>query len=129
MIEFKVISNQKVIKRLPKEYPKLIEYEAEFSIIINGKVFFNDPKFPLLEFLHYVNKWKSQRTESLEYISIETEDNPLISFKSEQDMLLICSPWQLFKCETKFTKEEIVSALDILEKTVYQQIKHKTEKS
>lgn len=119
MIEFNAISAQKAIKRIPKDYPKLTKYEADFRIIVNGKVFFHEPNFPLLEFLHSVNDWRNQGVGSLEYVSIETEDNPLISFISEKDMWVVYSPWQLFECETKFTKEQLLSALDALEKTIY----------
>ena len=73
----------------------------------------------MLEFLRSVNDWKNQDVGLFEYVSIETEDNPLISFISENDMWVICSPWQLFECKTKFTKEQLVSALDVLEKTIY----------
>ena len=119
MIEFNVISDQKAIKRIPQKYPKLTEFEADFKIIVNGRVFFHEPNFPLLEFLHFVNEWVSQGANSLEYSSIETEDNPLISFISEDDMWMIRSPWQLFECEIKFTKKEIINALDVLKKSIH----------
>lgn len=118
MIEFNVISTQKAIKQIPKGYPKLTEYEVNFRIIVNGKLFFEEPNFPLLEFLHCINNWKNQDNGSFEYVSIETEDNPLISFICENDMFVICSPWQLFKCKTQFTKEQLVSALDALVKKI-----------
>lgn len=120
MIEFRVVSEQKPIKRIPKFYPKLTEYEVDFRIIVNGEVFFNEPNFPLLEFLHSVNEWRKRDADSLEYNSIETVDNPLISFINEKDKWGIYSPWQNFKCETKFTKEELVNAIDVLEKVIYQ---------
>lgn len=118
MIEFYAVPKQKAIKRAPERYPKLTEYEADFKIIVNGRVFFHEPDFPLLEFLRFADKWKNQSTGTFEYISIETEDNPLISFINDNDMWKIYSPWQLFECETKFTKEELVNALDVLEKTI-----------
>ena len=118
MIEFNAIFNKKAVKRIPKSYPKLTEYESNFKIIVDNKLFFHEPNFPLLEFLYFVNEWKKQSNSSFEYISIETEDNPLISFIREKNAWKIYSPWQLFKCDSKFTKEELVNALDKLEKTV-----------
>lgn len=115
MIDFNVVSTREPVKRIPKDYPELIEYEVNFKIIINGKLFFEEPNFPLLEFLFFVKEWKNQNGGSFEYVSIETEDNPLISFKCERDMWTIYSPWQLFECKTKFTKEQLVNALDTLE--------------
>ncbi len=118
MIEFKTIAIQRKLQRIAKEYPRLIEYEAEFEIIVNGEIFFYEPNFPIFEFLHAVNEWKKQGVGSFEYVSIETEDNPLISFICEEDMWIICSPWQLFECKTKFTREQLVIALNVLEKTI-----------
>ncbi len=118
MIEFNVDSIQKDIKCIPKKYPKLTEYEVDFSIIINGQLFFDEPNFPVLEFLHFVNIWKDKGNHSFEYISIETEENPLISFICKNDMFLISSPWQLFECKTEFTKEQLICALDNLENEV-----------
>ena len=110
MIEFK--SNYKKCCKYKKlKYPDVLNYEAYFSIVISGKVFFEEPNFPLLEFLYYVNQWVETQNKSLEYISIETEDNPLIVFKYNNGKYLISSPWQNFKCVDEFTKEEIISAL------------------
>lgn len=118
MIEFNVVQTDIKIRRKPKSYPKLVEYEADFSILVNGKLFFHEPNFPLLEFLHFVTRKKIENGGSVDYISIETEENPLISFIYEDDMFTISSPWQLFECETKFSKEQIISALDKLEKQI-----------
>ena len=118
MIEFNVVSSLENIKRIPKGYPKLINYEVNFRIIVNGKLFFEEPNFPLLEFLHFVNDWKNKNSGSFEYNSIETEDNPLISFTRVNDMFVIYSPWQLFECKTKFTKDQLVSALDTLKEKI-----------
>lgn len=74
--------------------------------------------FRCSSFLHFVTRKKIENGGSVDYISIETEGNPLISFIYEDDMFTISSPWQLFECETKFSKEQIISALDKLEKQI-----------
>lgn len=125
MIDFNVILNREPVKQIPKGYPELIEYEVNFKILIDGRLFFEEPNFPLLEFLFFVKEWKNHNHASFEYVSIETEDNPLICFKCEKDMWAIYSPWQLFECKTKFTKEQIVSALDTLEKKIIVNQEHK----
>ena len=89
------------------------------SIWIGDQQFCEEPDFPVLDFLYTVYKWKlSKDNEDFIYNCIETEDNPLISFKREKNVWTICSPWQLFECKKKFTKDEIVNALDNLEKTI-----------
>lgn len=58
MIEFNVVSTDIKIRRKSKPYPKLVEYEADFSILVNGKLFFHELNFPLLEFLAFCDTQK-----------------------------------------------------------------------
>lgn len=121
MIRFEVEKRQKRYKDFLKlsEIQRL-NFDMGLSIWIGDQQFFNEPDFPVLDFLYTVHKWKSPKdNENFIYNCIETVDNPLISFTREKDMWVICSPWQLFECQKKFTKEEIVNALDVLEKTIY----------
>lgn len=111
VIEFNAKMPSKVF-RFPQKYPDLIKYEAEFSIIIDGELFFNEPNFPLFEFLYFANKWKGTDATSFHYSSIDTEDNPLISFEYANDMFTISSPWQLFECRSRFTKNQLTDALN-----------------
>ena len=53
MIEFNVVPTDIKIRRKSKPYPKLVEYEADFSILVNGKLFLHEPNFPLLEFFAF----------------------------------------------------------------------------
>lgn len=52
------------------------------------------------------------------YSSAETEDNPLLVFSKRENGWIIRSPWQFFECDTKFTKEDLAKALNILEKSI-----------
>ena len=98
-----------------------LSHDMGLSIWVNNQQFFLEPDFPVLDFLYTVYKWKiSKDNEDFFYNCIETEDNPLISFTRENSMWTICSPWQLFECEKRFTKEEIINALDVLERKIYQ---------
>ena len=112
MIAFEVVHRGFMPKEIPDSYPALLEYEAKFRIVIDGQVFFEEPDFPIYEFLHFANDWKEQDNRNFEYVSMETEDNPLISFICEGDLWTIHSPWQLFECTRQFAKEEIVRALE-----------------
>jgi hypothetical protein len=118
-IEF--ISNNKIkitaLQLLELEYPDIIsqKYCCDFSIRINDRLFFNcgDDSFTLMEFLQAVARW-AYRKDNLFYNSIETEDNPLISFAKEEDGLYsIHSPWQLFECKEHFNFEQLLCVLDL----------------
>lgn len=116
MIEFNVLP-YKNINTIPNKYPELIRYEVDFKILINKKLFFEEQSFPLLEFLYFANQWKKLGNGSFEYVSIETDDNPLISFICQDEaceLFFIYSPWQLFECKTIFSKSELYNALEAL---------------
>lgn len=117
MIEFKCISDTKY-KHIPNKYPELLLEENDFRIIINGKLFFHDTYFPVLEFLFYAKKWTKMNSASFEYNSVETEENPLISFICKNEKYNIHSPWQLFESHELFTKQQLVFALQNLEKSI-----------
>ena len=122
MIRFEVKKRQKRYKNFLKlSEMQRLNYDMGLSIWVDNQQFFWEPDFPVLDFLYTVYKWKTSKdNEDFIYNCVETEDNPLISFTREKSMWMICSPWQLFECEKRFTKEEIVNALDVLEKTIYQ---------
>ena len=82
--------------------------------MIGDRIFFDEPDFPVLEFLNYAIEWKDKSSLPFKYSSIETDDNPLICFLYENDMLRISSPWQKFHCETLFSVEEVIEAITVL---------------
>jgi hypothetical protein len=114
MLQFRVESNQHPIKKIPHSYPALLEYETRLTILIDNKIFFDEPDFPVLEFLRYAIEWKKNTDLTFKYSSLETEDNPLLSFLSENGMFRISSPWQRFQCHKLFHKKEIVDAISAL---------------
>lgn len=104
-------------KTCPSTYPALLRYNGAFSIEIGGEILFTEPSFPIFEFLAQANDWLSSNLppETFEYVSLETDDNPLICFqKDTMGRFIICSPWQLFECSHSFSFDEICQALDIL---------------
>ena len=114
MIQFVVKLARGHIRKIPSTYPALIEYESRFKIIIDNKIFFDDPNFPLFEFLKYAVEWEKNPNGSFEYRSIETEDNPLIFFSYENSKFRVFSPWQKFECQLLFTKKDIIDAINTL---------------
>lgn len=122
MIRFEVEKRQNRYKNFLKlSEVQRLAFDMGLSIWVDNQQFFSEPDFPVLDFLYFVYKWiSSKNNDDFAYNCIETEDNPLISFKKENNMWAIYSPWQLFECKKVFTKDEIVNALDILEKNIYQ---------
>lgn len=99
---------------IPEQYPEILKYEGNFSIEIDNKVFFYDTNFSIFEFLLYTEKWKFD--DDMQYISLETDENPLISFLQKDGLFYIKSPWSLFEYEKGFTKNELLDSLDIMKK-------------
>ena len=108
---------------LSLSYPDLLKEEQDFCITVNGNMFFEQPLFPILEFLHSYLKWKislnskkkfSKQKHDFYYNSIETEDNPLISFKKDKSGWKLDSPWKNFECEDVFLLEDFICACDKL---------------
>lgn len=121
MSTIKFISNNKIKITLDEllelKYPELIaeKYDCDFCIEIDGKTFFNcdGNTFALMEFLQGAVGWIYKK-DSFFYNSIETEDNPLISFVKEDDGLYsVRSPWQKFECNEHFTFDELKTVLDL----------------
>lgn len=104
-----------VSKLIDKKSYELLDDCATFSICINDKEFFHEPDFPVLEFLREVALW-ADKEGSMYYNSIETDDNPLISFIKDENGYTISSPWQKFECIDCFSKEELLSALSLIER-------------
>ncbi|MBQ6570186.1 MAG: hypothetical protein IJL87_08000 [Clostridia bacterium] len=114
-IDFLSNKKTKITKKqlLKLDYPELIseKYNCDFLIKINGKPFFDCSNFAIMEFLKSVIIW-ADRKDDLLFSSIETDDNPLISFIKEDDGLYsICSPWQLFECREQFSFEQLLSVV------------------
>lgn len=96
---------------------KRIQYDLPFKIWIDGKVFFNEEYFTVLDFLYVAMDWqKKGGCEDMLYNSCETEDNPLISFNCTDDGWVVKSPWEEFKCKTYFTKDDLFRAIEDLKK-------------
>lgn len=103
-----------VSKLVNKKAYELLDDCASFSICINDKEFFHEPDFPVLEFLREIALW-ADKEDNMYYNSIETDDNPLISFITNENGYTIFSPWQKFECNDCFSKEELLSALNMIE--------------
>ena len=94
-------------------YPTILYYCGDFQIIVDEQVFFSDHFFPILEFLKDATKWmkNSEKTYDLSFSSIETIDNPVLSFHREGEKWSLYSPWQLFECSVLFDHDDISNAI------------------
>ena len=95
----------------------LLKEEHDIRILIHGKVFFEEPLFPILEFLFSYFTWREKlHSESSDffYNSVETEDNPLLSFVNTKGGWRIDSPWKNFHCNEMFQLNDFVDACDQL---------------
>lgn len=111
-LEF-ICTGNKIDKRLSKmKYPDLLQYEAQFVILIDNQEYFSDNYFPILEFLREIKPWLNNETEDFIFECTDTEDNPLISILKKDNMLYeITSKWELFNNNVLFSKDTITTEI------------------
>jgi hypothetical protein len=113
LIIFNFNSKKKLPKNFPKDYPNVLKFEGEFFIEIEKKKFFNDPHFSIFEFLLFVEQWLNNKNKNanMEYCSLDTNENPLISFTNANGAWKIYSPWQHFECEKLFSRNDLEKSI------------------
>lgn len=94
-----------------KEDYELLEPCCCFEIVIDDKIFFSEPDFPIFEFWKQLYNW-SLIDNDFHYNSLETDDNPLITFSriDNTEKYSIYSKWQMFDCVCPFTKDDLMRA-------------------
>ncbi len=97
---------------LHMDIAELLDIERDFSVKISGKLFYKQPFFPILEFLNYYVKWN--KCSDFIYNTIESMENPMISFKKQHSFWRIDSVWKKFDCKTKFVLSDFTNAVDEL---------------
>lgn len=110
----------KCAKRISKGYPEILKNEGEFQIKVNGTLYFDEPNFSVDEFLLNAERWLTDKdkAQDMRYFSVDTDDNPLISFSMKNDCWYVDSPWRLFECNVSFTRDELEKAVSELKKSV-----------
>ena len=76
-----------------------------FKVFVDGNLFFEDPYFPIKEFVMQLSAW--DRKGSFNYNTIDDYQNPLISFEYIGERWYLRSIWQLFECNRSFTLQEL----------------------
>ena len=117
---YTTIAKEKSTRQTPKEYPEILKNEGSFQIELNGKLYFDDPNFSVDEFLLYADRWiaNDDKSQSMHYHCVDTDENPLISFSMKNGRWYIDSPWELFECNDSFTRDELEKAVIRLEKAI-----------
>lgn len=114
MLRFTFSPDGPLPKHAPTKYPDVLETNGAFTIIVDDRVFFTEPSFPVYEFLSQANKWAvdGRVPDSMEYTSLETDENPLICFRRiADDTFRLESPWAAFECGSTFSFDEIRKAV------------------
>ena len=64
------------------DWQLLLRITADFSIKIGVREFYHEVDFPIVEFSTQAMKWAKSRQTSFYYKSMESDNNPLIEFRS-----------------------------------------------
>ncbi len=112
MIEFICDYKTKIDRRaiLQLDYADLISDEQYFCIKINGNIFYEQPLFPILEFLFAYLIW--DKKHNFIFNTIESEENPMIVFKHTLRGWKLDSVWKKFDCLAVFNLNEIVYGIE-----------------
>ena len=117
MLRFTFSPDGPLPKHAPAKYPDVLETNGVLTITVDDRVFFTEPSFPVYEFLSQANEWMTAESipDSMEYASLETDENPLICFRrTADDTFCLESPWAAFKCDSTFSFDEIRKAVRAL---------------
>lgn len=121
MLSFTFSPAGRLPKRPPTNYPDVLKTNGRFTITVDGAVYFSEPSFPIYEFLSQANEWgtNGELRVNMEYSSLETDENPLISFtRNAKGTYSLKSPWAEFDCTADFSFSEICKAVADLNATV-----------
>ena len=95
----------------------MLQVDGRAEIILNNDVWFSCDEFPLIEFLYQLFHWFKEATDNdFNYISMEVEENPLITFTIHNHMVKCTSPWQLFEMGYDVPVQDLLCEIDSLVK-------------
>jgi len=111
-LEFKFQITDFNIDNIEKDWQLILRIVADFEILINGKVFFNEPQFPVVEFAMQAAAWSRNVKENFDYESMESDESPLIWFNSKNDNYTVGSPWQKYEERNPIEREVLQTSLN-----------------
>ena len=85
----------------------VLDDDRYFKIFIDGQVFYDQPHFSMWELVQYSIKWIKRSNKDFTYDSIESHENPMLSFVRDSNGWKIHSVWQEFVCDNVFSHDEV----------------------
>lgn len=90
----------------------LLRVVADFVVIIEGRQFYIESDFPVVEFASQAAKWLRDGGCGFLYVSMESAEDPLIAFyRLTDDQFQVYSPHQQFEATATIGREKLRGAL------------------
>lgn len=64
-----------------EDWQLLLKITADFAIVLKDRTFYGEPDFPVVEFATQASQWLKSSDGDFDYTSMESEEDPLISFR------------------------------------------------
>lgn len=76
----------------------LLRVVADFVVVIEGRQFYSECDFPVIEFATQAARWLRSSGPDFLYVSMESAEEPLLAFyQLPDDQFRVCSPHQEFE--------------------------------
>jgi hypothetical protein len=90
----------------------LLRVVADFSVVIEGRQFYTESDFPVIEFASHAAKWLRGGGRDFLYVSMESAEEPLLAFfQLSDDQFRAYSPHQMFEAMAPVDGEKLRGAL------------------
>lgn len=90
----------------------LLRVVADFVVIIEGRQFYAESEFPVIEFASQAAKWLRDGGGDFLYVSMEFAEEPLLAFyRLTDDQFRAHSPHQTFETTATVDQEKLRGAL------------------
>ena len=112
-------------------YYEIIKVEATVKISINNDIFLEEMYFPILELIYQFYEWKNNEKKnnfknSFEYHSIESTENPIISFCVKNGKCYFDSVWDSSLKSRSAELIEVLKGMDNCTECVLKELKRQT---
>ncbi|MBC6310001.1 hypothetical protein HCJ66_10660 [Listeria sp. FSL L7-1582] len=126
-ISYQITSEFSFVKGLKSIPSQLMNIEGDLNIVINNQIFFEEP-IALYEFYCYLDRWlydwEKGHKISFEYVSMESEENPLLAFKLTTSGFQIFSVWQQYNSEEIFDTNDFKDYIALITGQIEKDIIH-----
>jgi hypothetical protein len=90
---------------------RLLHIEASCRIVVDGREWFNEPMFSVVEFAGAVTTWL-QRGGDFEFESMEADESPLLWVRVTGDECIVGAAWEAFSIDEPFPLHVVRGELD-----------------